>query len=327
MKRYFPIASVLMIFSILMLATGCAASSDQMAASQAPAAYEEAASTAESYDYKAEYAPEAAEIPTIDEGSGLAELPMLTPDNTAGIELSYTVSLHLQTDSFMAGIRKLNTTVGELKGYTVQASIRGRDMLRDDYPRTATYSFQIPSTNLSAFLMTMEDNYNLLQMEQEAEDITTRHQQTDDRLAQLEEQELRLRDSLEATEDPEARADLENQLLDTQSQISSLRASSGNMDRQVRYSSVSVTLQEVIIPQEMPEPTWDERLSAVKEETGIRFLAMGRNLVLFSISALPVLVVLLVLGLIALLIYRLCKRYERNRRDRAAREKEPERVH
>ncbi|MFV0400190.1 MAG: DUF4349 domain-containing protein [Oscillospiraceae bacterium] len=319
MKKTITALASLTALTMILLSTGCSSASSDYASSYAPAsseAYyaESSAAEAESYyDDTADYSAEEVAPAAPDEGSGVAEMALLAPENAAGIELSYTVDLHIQSTEFMAGIRTLNTTVGDMQGYTVRASVQGRDLLRIDYPRTASYSFQIPSANLSLFLVAMEDNYNLLQMEQSAEDITTRHQQTDNRLEQLQEQEQRLIEAVAATEDPEEKSNLEYQLMDVQSQISALQSSSDQMSRQVHYSTVNVTLSEVIVPVETPEPTWSERLGEVKTATGLRFLSMAQGSLLFLISALPTLAVLLILAVIAFIIYRIWKKHSKGK--------------
>lgn len=324
MKKTITALASLTALIMILLSTGCSSGSSNYAtttsytaASSEPYYAESAAETERYTEDTADYSAEAG-APAADEGSGVTEMALLGPGNAAGIELSYTVDLHLQSTEFMAGIRTLNTTVGDMQGYTVRASIEGRDLLRTEYPRTASYTFQIPSANLSLFLVAMEDNYNLLQMEQSAEDITTRHQQTDNRLEQLQEQEQRLIEAVAATKDPKEKSNLEYQLMDVQSQISALKSSSDQMSRQVRYSTVNVTLSEVIVPVETPEPTWSERLSEVKTATGVRFLSMAQDSLLFLLSALPTLVVLLILAIIAFVICRIWKKHSKGKGSRVS---------
>lgn len=302
MKR---VSLIIAALCVLALAAGCA--SMPAPAAEAPAAPASTRPPAESYAYDG-YAAEEAPYPQEPEGSGLTELPLLAPDNDIGVSLSYTVELRLQTTSFMAGIRTLNNTVAEMKGYTVHASIQGRDLFRPEFARQASYDYKIPSENLAKFLMAMEDNYNLLYMEQNAEDITTEQERADSRLEQLEQRQTSLQAELNAAKAASDRQRIEQELAEVRAELNSLRAKSREMERKVVYSTVSITLYEVIPPAEAATLTWGERLQQTGSNTAGRFAAMGQGLVLFFISALPVLVMLAVLGGVAWVVYRAVKK-------------------
>lgn len=258
-------------------------------------------------DYAAEYTGDAYPGKYADGGSA-SPLPLLTPDNDEGNRLVYTVDMQLETTQFMEGTRALLTTVADMGGHVRSTFVQGRHLFDESATRYARYTLQIPSASLAEFLMAMEDSYNLLRLEQNSEDITARTEQTDSRLEYLLAQEQRLLETLADAGDTEEILSLEYELTDIQAQISSLKASAGVLERAVVYSSVTVHLYEVIPPETREELTWSQRLSNTADNSANGFVALGQNLLLFLIAALPTLVVLAVVGALVWLGIRLLKK-------------------
>lgn len=289
------VSGIIVVVLASAIFSACSASSGQYAPSSAPAA--DAASPP-----PAAYEQEASDF-TYDESTAL---PLLTPSNEEGKKMVYTVNLSLQTTTFETGTRKLLNVVGEMGGYVQSAFVEGHSLYEPDVDRFAKYTVRIPSENLAAFLTTMEDNYNLWRLEQESQDITAQHQQTDTRLADLREQEERLRAAIAEVEDTKERLSLERQLTEVQVAISSLGASQGAMDRAVLYSTVTIQLYEVNLADisEAPEDTFMTKLGKTTNNSLYGFIAFCQNVLLFLIAALPVFVVLAVLAAIVFLVLR-----------------------
>jgi len=240
------------------------------------------------------------------EGEGLANLPLVTPSNAEGSKIVYTVDLWLQTTTFAEGARKLLDVVTEKGGYVESAHIEGRSLYDEDAERYASYTLRIPSEHLAEFLVIMEDNYNLVQLDQQSQNITDQYQETDTRLEDLREQEKRLTAALAETEDTQALLALERELAAIKSEISSLTASSGKMDNAVIYSKVTIYLSEFIPSKSVQESgvPFGDRLSKTASGSWRGFVGFCQGLLLFIIAALPVLVVLGVIAVIILLVMR-----------------------
>lgn len=297
----------LYISAILLLTvfTACSSgSSSAPAASSAPSYAAEAPAPSYSAD---SYAPPSENL----ESESAMPLPLLTPSTAGGKKIVYTVTLWLQTTGFDAGTRKLLNTVSDMEGYVQNAYINGRDLHNPEVERSASYTLRIPSERLADFLVEMEDNFTLSRLEQVSEDITAKHQQTDTRLADLLEQEKRLLETIEATTDAREKLSLERQLADVQASISSLDASQITMDDAVIYSTVTVQLSEVILPEvieEIKEPFAD-RFSRTVSSSLNGFVAFCQGFLLLIIALIPIVIVLAIFTLIVLLVVRLVKKY------------------
>ena len=308
----------------LTLLTACSSSSNYAASS---AANRPAASQAAAEDYSPSYASEArisapaSEMTQETRETGMTDLPLLDPNNSEGIMLSYSVAVELQTTEFMKGIRTLNGFVADAGGYLEECYVRGRDFYDERTARHATYTYQVPSAELGRFLMALEDNYNLLSLKQSSNNVTAEYQHDDTRLTQLQEQEARLLESLEATEDSEGRAKLEYDLRAVQRQISQLTASTGALRQSVVYSMVNVYLSESIPPREpeppAPAPSWWEQLKATSSNSFNGMLSFLQVMVLIFASILPT---LLLIGVIVTAIVFIRKAIKKKNRLKAANE-------
>lgn len=295
--------SAVLIIGTLTACGGSSGSAPMSAEAGAPAAE---ASPAPSYDaYHDDY-----EYPNEAEAGSAMPLPLLTPSGADGKKIVYTVTLWLQTTGFDAGTRTLLNTVVDMGGYVQSAYINGRDLRNPDIERDATYTFRIPSENLSEFLVVMEDNYTLWRLEQESQDITAKSNQTDTRLNDLLEQEKRLLEDIAAATESREKLSLERQLADVQASISGLDASRTSMDNAVIYSTVTIRLFEVILyePEAERQVSFAERLGLTVNNSLNWFVAFCQGFLLVLIALAPVIVILAVIAAIVLLVMRLVRR-------------------
>ena len=247
----------------------------------------------------------------------VAPLPILAPSSAKGKKMVYTVTLRLQTTSFMAGMRKLLDTVSEMGGYIESANVEGRDLRHPYEERNAYYSFRIPSERLAEFIIVIENNYNLWSLQQETQDTTSRYQRADSDLEDLRAQEQRLLEDLDKTEDPNEKLALELKLSNVQSSIRELNALQASIDTAVFYSTVNVYLYEVIILEDYepePELTFGEKFNNAIVKSTNSFVVFCQWVLLAIIAALPVLLILAIIAGIVLIIIRLIKRCREKRR-------------
>ncbi|MCL2699939.1 MAG: DUF4349 domain-containing protein [Defluviitaleaceae bacterium] len=228
------------------------------------------------------------------EGS-IGDIPVLTPGNEHGIRLTYVVNFDLQTTAFMEGSRILLNATGEMGGYSLRTHISGRDMYGSKSKRSANYHFKIPTERLNEFQIIMEDNFNLLNMIQDAQDITERYEGEDRQLDLLRQRETEFSRLIGQADDPDDRASLERERGNIRTQIASLETSASSMDRQIVFSDVKVNLYEVIAPEEIPDETWGDRLGQTVK-SGLNLLKnFLQDVVVILISLVPVLIILAVL--------------------------------
>ena len=230
-------------------------------------------------------------------------LPILTPSDSRGRHLIYTVDLELQTTTFMPGIRMLLTTLGDMNGFVETAQVNGRDMRSPTQARSAKYTMRIHTDRLSEFLVTVEDNFNLVMLRQVSQDVTESYSHSVSTLADLREEESQLRALLE---DPqltdEGRSDLSARLSNVLAAIRSHESHIGNLDNLIRYSTINVSLYEVILPEECQdeEPVAEISFAArFSEAASNGFNGLLRVLQAISVGLIRILPSLLILAIIA----------------------------
>jgi len=244
----------------------------------------------------------------------MGALPILTPSRAGDRVLSYTVSFNLQTTDFIPGIRLLLNTVSEKGGYLEAATVRGRDMRELYTERSADFSLRVPSELLTEFIIIVENSYNILFMNQAMHEHTAEYRQTGTRLDYLREQEARLSNGLRDEEitDSERRA-LERELIEVRIMINDFFAQQTAIDHSVNYSTVTITLFEVVIFEEVivePEPpaTFSTRLTNQISSSVAVFVAFCQGLLLVIITLAPVILILAFFGAVILIIFHLIKK-------------------
>ena len=183
------------------------------------------------------------------------QIPILTPEDAGDRRLIYSVSMELQTTEFMSGVNVVYTTIGESGGYMIHSHVQGRDLRNPGEEGIATFSFRVPTVRLSEFILTMEANFNILDLQQFMWEVTDTYRETAWTLEDLQDEEARLEAALENATGA-AREDLLNRLNSTRHTIRVLQAAQAGIMDDVVFSFVDIQLFEVIIEEEQePEPT------------------------------------------------------------------------
>ena len=328
MKRCVFVFSMVLIFTLLL---GSCAAADDMGSAPAPAP-----AAPPAMDAPADYAPPVAEVappapapdspavsgqPSLSDESSVA-LPILTPSDSRGRRIAYSVEMHLQTTEFMAGIRRLVSTVGEMNGYIVSAYVQGHDLRTLEFERNASYTFRLHTDRLAEFIVVMEDSYNLLYLWQASDDVTMRYEHGGLTLDDLREQEAWI---IAELDNPDLRAsdkrNLERTLADVRSSIRNLETQQATMDDNVLYSTIQVHLYEVIFVDETEEDelTFGERFGQAASRSWAGFVGFGQGLLIVIIRMLPTLLILGAVAVGVYLIVRICvKRSNAKRKNQNA---------
>ncbi|MCL2827346.1 MAG: DUF4349 domain-containing protein [Oscillospiraceae bacterium] len=317
---------------LLLTVTACGGSDMPAPAVEAPAATAPPAPAAapvfeEAADWDAVYsAAESIHWPTDDES--FLPLPILTPSDDRGRQMVYTVTMHLQTDSFLPGVRTLLNEVGSLRGYLTDMEIHGHDMrVPPSLDRHASFVFRVPTETLEDFIVMVENTYNIWWLRQRTVDETERYQQTAGTLDDLREEESLLVDQLEDAEGDEQLA-LQTRLTEVRRLIREQERTQATITDRVIYSTVEISLFEAFLPQDVPPvdpPTFLERLGQIGSNSLSALAAFARGTLMVLVAVLPWLPILGIVALVIWLALRTPKK-ERLRRqeilDRARLQKE-----
>ena len=299
MKRYLSVSLILLL--LLSLLTGCGASSNQYAKTEAampvaaPAATEAAMEEA-LYD---------------EAGSGISSTATAMPENQ---KLIRTVYMDAQTTSMDGVMSWIENRVAELGGYFEQKSIR-RSGSRDDgsYYRYADMMIRVPAETLDAFLAQIGENAVVTSTREETENVTLQYVSTKSRVEALETEQKRLLELLEEAGNMEDLLTIESRLTDVRWELENYASQLRVLDNQVDYSTVYLNINEVDKPKVVTERTvWQKIGDGFAENAGDMWDGLV-NFFIWVLTAIPYLVPLALIVAAVCLLLRLIRWLRRNK--------------
>lgn len=314
-----------LILTFLMLLSLCACGaaskgSDTAAAtesiSEAPAAAADdglggLASYSGSYAAAAEY--EEAEEAGAGGGTG-AEAGEINPE-----KIIYSGEAQIETLNFDESIAGLMEMLEQYGGWIESSSLSGANYYSisrgNSGNRSAYYTLRIPSDKFETMMTSLSQLGNVPYTYTYSENVTAQYYDTQARLTAYETQEARLLEMMEKAETVSDVITIEEKLTELRYQIESLQSSLTNWDRQVNYSSLYVTVDEV--GEYTPQPQQSYLQELWQALTGA-FKDLGRffkNFLVFLVSAIPTIIVLVVLFFIFRPIYRKVKARRKARKE------------
>lgn len=211
-----------------------------------------------------------------------------------------TASLTIATQTFADSLNALKTSCEGQGGWieSVSENVNSYSGLR-----TAYLTLRIPQSALDEYLAGTENLGRVTSRSESARDVTASYQDTRTRLnTQLALME-RLQALITESGDLSDLLALESQIADTQYQIDTLQSALNSTDRQVSYSTVSVTLREEknVELTDASVSFWDRIVSAIRVglESFIGFLG---DMVVFLVAALPYIAIVMITVIIIKLI-------------------------
>lgn len=251
--------------------------------------------------------PEAAEV----ESAG--DVPDIDPS-----KIIYSADATVETTDFDAATTKVAELVAKYDGWIESSSINGANYYNTARgrvsSRSAYYVMRIPSAKFDALMGTLGDLGNVPYTHTYTENVTSQYYDTKARLTAYETQEARLLEMMELAESVEDVITIEEKLTELRYQIEALQSKLNNWDREVSYSTVNLSIEEVeeYTPETVTRPSYGERLwSALTDGIEDTLKNIGDLLIIF-VAALPALII------IAALIFVAVKLIKRGKKKRAA---------
>ncbi len=252
-------------------------------------------------------------------GSG-SDVPEENPD-----KIIYSSDVTVETTDFDTSIAKVNTLVETYGGWIESSSVSGSNYYQKARgtasTRDASFTLRIPGNRFSALMENLTELGNVPYSHIYTENVTSQYYDAQAHLKAYQTQENRLLEMMELAETVEDVIIIEDRLTELRYQIEAIQSRLNNWDRRVSYSTVYLTVKEVreYTPEEKVNPTYgEELLQALKD--GLRnageFL---KNLLVFLVEAIPVLVILV--PIVWLLVW-LIRKIFRGSGARAARRRE-----
>ncbi len=246
---------------------------------------------AASYAYGAAYDEAVEEESAMDTGAGVMMTMTRSTNATAPAEapsekkIIRSASLTLVTQEYDEALAALKSDCEGQGGWIESSdeSTNSRTGLR-----TAYLTLRVPQDGLDAYLSSTEGLGRVTNRSESSQDVTASYQDNQTRLnTQLALME-RLQALITESGDLSDLLALESQIAETQYQIDSLQSSLNRTDRQVSYSTVSITLREEKAP-ELTDTTvsFGERILSAIQTGWEAFTTFMGDMVVFLVAALP----------------------------------------
>lgn len=237
--------------------------------------------------------------------AGAAEAAM-EPAPTYERKLIRTVDISLRTETFDSDVAGIQQLLAEHGGYIENMFQQGEAA----YGRNASLTMRVPSDRLDAFLDGISGYGRITSRSETTEDMTEQYADNEVRIQTLRTKMERLQTLLSQAEQVSDILEIESEIADTQYQLERYETRQLNIDRRVDMSYVYVNVNETI-PQDAADDddlTLAQRLKAALKTSVEGLGRFARNLLVFLVMALPVIVPVGIIVLVVWLVRRKAKR-------------------
>ena len=332
------------IFAVIFLLTACGrASKDSSSGSYAPAEEGYAAAEAESASwdeieesdeeyYRAEEAAEAAGAegagsPLSGKGeSGSTESGDATDGQSSNRKIIYTGNISLQSLEYEKSAESIH---GKITGYG--GFIESEDTSNDDpywyykertgsasqkTRRNMNVTARIPADKFDAFMKDLENDGQVISTSVNARNISVKYANHEASRKALEIEQKRLLDMMEKAETVEDMIAVEARLTDVERELNDEKTQLSDMDRDVNFSTVYISLQEVFeYSEQVVEISYGEKLKKAFSRAVSDFVEFWGDLILGIVETFPFLIMF---GLIIFAIVKASRRARRRREEKLA---------
>lgn len=243
--------AILLAFAMTaLLLAGCGSASGGSSSDYAPAAYVEEAYY-ESYDYD----DGDADIPlsfamTSSNASGGAAQSVTEAAKQDGAKIIYSASVDMETTGFDEAAAKLDALVAELGAYYESSSVSEYG----SHLRYGSYTVRVPAENYRAFMDRVGEGCRVTRTNEYTEDVSERYYDTAGRVETQRTKLARLQALLAEAEDMEDIITLESAISETEELIDALSGELRRYDAKVAYSTVTISLDEVVVLSNVETP-------------------------------------------------------------------------
>ena len=317
------------IFAALFLVmSACGASSANSAMDMADAAAAEPAEAPAMEEVATEdaYTEEAGVVENAAAGGTTESTGLIQGAETGSLadKIIYTAYANLETTDLDQSIDTLNGLVEQYGAFLESSSVTGNNLLDIaagyTYGRCADFTLRVPKEHYSDFTAALDAVGNVVTLSSDAENITAQYSDVETQVKSYDTQEQRLLEIMAQADTVEDMIALESRLSEVRMEKDRLETQLQNWDRQVDYSTVTISLTEV---QELtPEPPAEE--PTYLEQLGQTFMNsvhwMGRAAkggVKLLVAVIPVLLPVAVIILAVVLICKAASRRKLRKQEKA----------
>ncbi len=249
------------------------------------------------------YAPEV-EAPNVGLGDELLSNPDAGKETVRKIIKTY--DLNAETKDFDTTVSALAALVAEHGGYVESNSINYRNYNNAQSARYASYKFRIPAENADAFVNSVGNTLNVTRNSSYAEDVSETYYSIEATLEELTTERdslLAMMESLDNQKDYNFWLTLQTRLSEVRQQIARLQAQLNSYDSRVSYSTVNLSINEVVTYTPVEE-SFGAKLGAAFSKGWTAFGEFMQGLVIVIVTIFPFLLLPGIAGIIVLVVLR-----------------------
>lgn len=218
-----------------------------------------------------------------------------------------TVNMNTETKEYDRALVELDRLISENGGFIESSSSNGQSLdYAGVYRRSAKYTIRIPAEKLNGFLSASQQLLNVTYSHSSSQNVTTEYYDIQSRLEVLKTERDALNAMLEKADTVENMLHIRDRLYNVIEEIESYETQLRLYDSLVSYSTVNMTVDEVVEYTKVvaKEPTWGERLVEAFKESWQDFADGFQNFTVGFLYAVPTLLVLGVIATVVILILR-----------------------
>lgn len=217
------------------------------------------------------------------------------------------VEISAETKNFDSATTFIKQKVNELGGYIENSKISGLSLYGDSHiqSRHAAYTIRIPVEKLDAYVSDIENSeINIVSSGDYIDDVTDHYYDLEARLNSLKEEEKRLLEMLAESKDLNYLIQLNERLSKVRYEIESYTSSINRYDNKIAYSTVKLSLSEVIdytVIDNTPS-NFGERFSLAFKESWADFAEWAKDFAIGFVYAFPTILVIAVIIIVIIFI-------------------------
>ncbi len=305
-KRIFALTGILLALLLVLAGCGSRAAND----SPGVAGYGSYNQKSESFSNGGLYDTESPMMPSPEPGERDDDAA-LTTDR----KLIQTAWMELESRDYAQALAALEQMVTDCGGYIESRSEQGGSLYSTRYnARYAGITARIPADKLETAMGAAGELCNVVSRSTDVADVTESYADTEARLKTLRLQEERLLEILSKATELSDVLELESRLSDVRYQIESYEATLRSYDSRVSYSTLHITLQEVVEYSVINDPpqTLGQRLSDGFKDSMRLVKNSAENALVWLVTYLPlVLLWAVILAVVVWLVLRLVRRAQK----------------
>ncbi|WP_051208743.1 DUF4349 domain-containing protein [Butyrivibrio sp. WCD3002] len=294
------------------LAVGCGGSSYNKSANYESATESYAGSDGLYNDEAVEYYDEA-EAPG-SASNGATEITEESAEsNKSTRKLITNISVDVETQEFDALVKFIKEKTEQLGGYIESENINNNSY-NSRSERYGSLTLRIPEAKLDGFMSSVDEKSHIKSQNRSVKDVTLTYADLEGHKKALLKEQDQLLTLMEKAESVEDIITIQDKLTDVQYQLESMESQLRTFDNQVSYSTVEMSIDEVIeYTPDAPKTFWEKAGEGFVENFAA-VVAFFEALLLAIITHIPTLIVLIVILIIVIIIVKICDKKAKKKR-------------